>query len=87
MTFVGQNAGVTATWGSGRPLSELVHLIGRRMEILHETNRDATVATAITVLQSLRKETRMHRGGTVRVKAGANAGAVSFAPVEALVPA
>lgn len=86
MTFVGQNAGVTATWGSGRPLSELVHLIGRRMEILHETNRDATVATAITVLQSLRKETRTHRGGTVRVKAGANAGAVSFAPVEALVP-
>lgn len=87
MTFEGQNAGVTATWGSGRPLSELVHLIQRRMEILHETNKDATVATAIAVLQSLRKETRTHRGGTVRVKDGPNAGAVSFAPVETLVPA
>lgn len=58
---------VEASWGSGRPVTELARLIERRMKILGETNKDATVATAILVLQSLRKETRTHKGKGVKI--------------------
>lgn len=51
----------------GRTLKEFERLVGRRMQILKETNKDAVVASAIMVLQSIRKETRRYRGKGVRV--------------------
>lgn len=85
MTAGVQNVSCSATWGGGRPLSELSRLIGRRMAVLRETARDSTVATAIAVLQSLRKETRAHRGRDVRVARGVR-GAVAFELDQGLVP-
>ncbi len=46
-----------ATW-EGRPLSELGRMLELRQRVLGETVRDAAVATAITVLKSLRADTR-----------------------------
>lgn len=51
----------------GRTLDEFRRLVGRRMKLLRETNRDAVVASAIMVLQSIRKETRKYKGKGVRV--------------------
>lgn len=51
----------------GRTLKEFERLVGKRMQILKETNKDAVVASAIMVLQSIRKETRRYRGKGVRV--------------------
>lgn len=46
-----------ADWG-GRPLSALTDLIGQRQRIMGEDAKDATVATAIDVVRSLRALTR-----------------------------
>jgi len=56
-------------WG-GRPLSELQRLMRKRTQQLKETPRDAVIATAITVLRSLRADTRVYRGKEVRVANG-----------------
>ena len=58
---------VVAGLEDGRTLKEFERLVGRRMQILKETNKDAVVASAIMVLQSIRKETRRYRGKGVRV--------------------
>ena len=63
-------AEVTAYWADGRPLEELSKLIQKRMKILHESSKDATVATAITVLKSLRAATRVYKGKKVGVVYG-----------------
>lgn len=44
---------MSVDWG-GRPLSELQRLLAKRAKQLRETPRDACIATAITVLKSLR---------------------------------
>ena len=44
---------LSVDWG-GRPLSELQRLLEKRAKQLKETPRDACIATAITVLKSLR---------------------------------
>ena len=44
---------MSVDWG-GRPLAELQRLMEKRTRQLKETPRDATIATAITVLRSLR---------------------------------
>ena len=54
----------------GRPISVLQDLIAKRMKILNEGRKDAVVATAITVLRSLRAATRQHRGKGVKVAHG-----------------
>jgi len=51
------NVSVTADW-QGRPLSALNDLIGKRVARMGETCRDACIATAINVVNSLRKATR-----------------------------
>lgn len=43
----------------GKPLSVLENLIEKRKKLLGETTKDAVVATAITVLKSLRADTRV----------------------------
>lgn len=48
----------TATWGPSKPLSVLNDLISRRVKDLGQTAQDAVVATAITVLKSLKAMTR-----------------------------
>lgn len=53
---------VSATYGSGKPLSALADLIEKRMKWLRETPRDAVVATAINVLKSIRAQTRRYKG-------------------------
>lgn len=58
---------VGAVLEDGRTLKEFERLVGKRMQILKETNKDAVVASAIMVLQSIRKETRRYRGKGVRV--------------------
>lgn len=58
---------VGADLEDGRTLKEFERLVGKRMQILKETNKDAVVASAIMVLQSIRKETRRYRGKGVRV--------------------
>ena len=52
-----------AAFNGSHALGVLSNLIARRKSVLHETTRDATVATAITVLQSIRAATRRHKGG------------------------
>ena len=49
------------TYGS-RPIEVLNQLIEKRKEILKESTRDAVVATAITVLKSLRADTKTAPG-------------------------
>lgn len=60
---------MSVDWG-GRPLAELQRLMEKRTRQLKETPRDATIATAITVLRSLRPLTRVYRGKKVRVRRG-----------------
>lgn len=52
-----------ASYNGSHAVGVLANLIARRKSVLHETTRDATVATAITVLQSIRAATRRHKGG------------------------
>lgn len=54
----------------GRPLQVLQDLIGKRVKVLNEWRKDAVVATAITVLQSIRSATRQHKGKGVKVRHG-----------------
>jgi len=60
---------MSVDWG-GRPLKELEELMAKRARQLRETPRDACIATAITVLRSLRTDTRVYRGKKVRVVRG-----------------
>lgn len=48
----------TATWGPSKPLSELQRLIEQRCHVLHETAKDAAIATVINAAASLRAQTR-----------------------------
>lgn len=63
------NVDMSVDWG-GRPLSELQRLMEKRAKQLRETPRDACIATAITVLRSLRADTRVYRWKKVRVANG-----------------
>lgn len=47
---------------NGQPLSVLAELIAKRRELMHETAKDAVVATGITVLKSLRALTKRYKG-------------------------
>lgn len=51
----------------GGGLDKLNELIQKRMNELNETYRDAVVATAITALQSIRKNTKRFKGKEVKV--------------------
>lgn len=57
---------MSVDWG-GRPLSELQRLLAKRAKQLRETPRDACIATAITVLKSLRPLTKVYKGKKVLV--------------------
>lgn len=57
---------MSVDWG-GRPLSELQRLLEKRARQLRETPRDACIATAITVLRSLRPLTKVYKGKKVLV--------------------
>ena len=52
---------LTATY-MGKPLDVLNDLIRKRAELLGQSLRDATVATAITALKSIRSQTKRYRG-------------------------
>ena len=56
---------INPTYANGRPLAVLEKLINRRLEILRQSRKDAVVATAITVLKSIRARTKRHteKGG------------------------
>ena len=60
---------LSVDWG-GRPLSELQRLMEKRAQQLRETPRDACIATAITVLRSLRPLTKVYKGKKVSVVHG-----------------
>ena len=60
---------MSVDWG-GRPLSELQKLMEKRQRQLRETPRNACIATAITVLRSLRPLTRVYKGKKVSVRRG-----------------
>jgi len=60
---------MSVNWG-GRPLSELQKLMQKRQRQLRETPRDACIATAITVLRSLRPLTKVYKGKKVSVSRG-----------------
>ena len=60
---------MSVNWG-GRPLSELQKLMQKRQRQLRETPRDACIATAITVLRSLRPLTKVYKGRKVSVPRG-----------------
>lgn len=60
---------MSVDWG-GRPLSELQKLMEKRQRQLRETPRNACVATAITVLRSLRPLTKVYKGKKVSVRRG-----------------
>ena len=60
---------MSVDWG-GRPLSELQRLMEKRARQLKETPRDACIATAITVLRSLRPQTKVYKGKKVSVLRG-----------------
>lgn len=64
---------MSVDWG-GRPLSELQRLMERRARQLKETPRDACIATAITVLRSLRPLTKVYKGKKVLVTRNAARG-------------
>ena len=53
---------INPTYANGRPLAVLSTLINRRVEILRQSRKDAVVATAITVLKSIRARTKRHTG-------------------------
>lgn len=48
---------ITATWAQRRTLEELSKAVQERVKHLHETTEDATIATCINVLRSLRAQT------------------------------
>lgn len=52
------NASANMTY-EGKPISVLSSLIAQRQKVLGETIKDATIATAITVLKSLRADTKV----------------------------
>lgn len=52
------NLTAEATYGSAQPLEVLTKLVGARCKVLYETARDATVATVINALKSIRAATR-----------------------------
>ena len=54
----------------GRPYSELQRLMALRTKQLRQTAQDATVASAITVLRSLKPLTRIYKGRKVEVARG-----------------
>ena len=54
---------------TGKPVEVLMQLIDKRRKILGELGRDAVIATAITVLKSLRAQTKRFRG-KLKVKRG-----------------
>ena len=54
---------------NGKPVEVLMQLIDKRRKILGELGRDAVIATAITVLKSLRAQTKRFRG-KLKVKRG-----------------
>ena len=60
---------MSVNWG-GRPLSELQKLMQKRQRQLRETPRDACIATAVTVLRSLRPLTKVYKGRKVSVSRG-----------------
>ena len=60
---------MSVNWG-GRPISELQRLMEKRARQLKETPRDACIATAITVLRSLRPLTKVYKGKKVQVVHG-----------------
>lgn len=60
---------MSVDWG-GRPLSELQRLMEKRKRQLRETPRDACIATAITVVRSLRPLTKVYKGKKVSVRRG-----------------
>ena len=64
---------MSVDWG-GRPLSELQRLMEKRARQLKETPRDACIATAITVLRSLRPLTKVYKGKKVLVTRNASRG-------------
>lgn len=49
---------VEATYGDSRPLSELTRLMHLRCQIMHETSRDAAIATVINAANALRAQTK-----------------------------
>ena len=61
------NVTITATTDKGEPLSALSRVIESRVRELGESTRNATVATAINVLKSLRSDTRVARDKSVFV--------------------
>lgn len=52
---------------AGGGMEKLQQLIDARMRELNETAKDAVVATAITALQSIRKQTAKFKGKAVKV--------------------
>lgn len=50
---------IKVTYGDGKPLEALRALLQKRREILGESSEDAVVATAITVIKSLRADTKV----------------------------
>jgi hypothetical protein len=60
---------MNVSWG-GKPLRELQRLLQKRVTQLRETPRDACIATAITVLKSLRPLVKVYKGKKVSVVRG-----------------
>jgi hypothetical protein len=54
---------------NGKPVEVLMQLIDKRRKILGELGRDAVIATAITVLKSLRAQTKRFKG-KLKIKHG-----------------
>ena len=50
---------ITATLDNGKPISVLEDLIDKRANVLEETSAEATIATAITILTSIRARTKV----------------------------
>ena len=57
---------VSITYG-GRPMEVLNQLLEKRQKWLRESGKDGVVATAITALQSIRKDTKAHRSQLVKI--------------------
>lgn len=60
---------MNVSWG-GKPLRELQRLLQKRIAQLGETPRDACIATAVTVLKSLRPLVKAYKGKKVSVVHG-----------------
>lgn len=54
---------------NGRPLEVLHELLEKRQKLLRETVKDSIVATAITVLKSIRARTKRYKG-KIRISGG-----------------